>query len=96
MVCAVLLSAVFVIPVLVNSSTTDLEAATGRLQTTQQQLAQAGTDLSAQVSSLSSPARIAEEASKLGMRPVALNSIRYVQLGAGTVVAEGETTVASR
>lgn len=94
MVCALLLSAVFVIPVLVNSSTTDLEAATGRLQTKQQQLTQAGTDLSAQVSSLSSPVRIAEEASKLGLKPA--TSVRYLQLGTGTVVAEGETTVASR
>lgn len=96
MVCAVLLSTVFIIPVLVNSSTTDLEAATGRLQTKQQQLTQTGTDLSVQVSSLSSPARIAEEATKLGLRPVASSSVRYIQLGVGSVVAEGETAVASR
>jgi cell division protein FtsL len=92
--CLVLLAAGYIVPVLVSSSTTDLEAATGRLETKQQALTQAGTDLSAQVSSLSSPERLAEQAVNLGLEPAA--TVHYLEIDAGAAAAEGDTTVAGR
>jgi cell division protein FtsL len=93
-VALVLLTVVYILPVMINSSTTDLEAATGRLQSKQTELVRAGADLSAQVAGLSTPQRVAEEATKLGLQPAA--SVHYLQINAGTAVAEGTATVANR
>lgn len=93
-VALILLTVVYILPVMMNSSTTDLEAATGRLQSKQTELVRAGADLSAQVAGLSTPQRVAEVATKLGLQPAA--SVHYLQINAGMAVAEGTATVANR
>ncbi len=91
---AVLLGVAVICPVLLSSAATDEEAAVGRMEAQQRDLTAEGTTLAAQISALSSPERVAEEANKLGLRPA--NSIHYLQVGAGTEAAEGDTTVAGR
>jgi cell division protein FtsL len=89
-----LLGAAVICPVLLSSAATDVEAAVGRMEAQKKDLTQAGTTLSAQISALSSPERVAEEANKLGLQPA--SSVHYLQVDAGTAVAEGATTVAGR
>ena len=82
-----------VVPMLVSAATTEIESAVGELETRQQQVAAAASALSAQVSGLSSPERITEQAVQLGLVPA--QSVHYVQVGGGAA-AEGDTTVAGR
>lgn len=89
-----LLSAAVICPVLLSSAATDVEAAVGRMEAQQRDLTEAGTTLSAQISGLSSPERVAEEANKLGLQPA--SSVHYLQVDTGTAVTEGDTTVAGR
>jgi cell division protein FtsL len=89
-----LLGAAVICPVLLSSAATDVEAAVGRMEAQQKELTQAGVTLSAQISGLSSPERVAEEANKLGLQPA--TSVHYLQVDAGAAVAEGDTTVAGR
>ncbi|MCL5734142.1 MAG: hypothetical protein M1274_00890 [Actinobacteria bacterium] len=89
-----LLSAAVIIPLLLNSAATDTEALVGRVEAHERALTQAGGTLSAQISALGSPDRIAAEASKLGLQPA--SSVHYVEVDAGTAAAEGDTTVAGR
>jgi cell division protein FtsL len=91
---AILLSVAVICPVLLSSSATDVEAAVGKMEAQQRDLTAAGMTLSAQISGLKSPERIAEEANKLGLQPAA--SVHYLQVDSGTDVAEGATTVAGR
>jgi cell division protein FtsL len=91
---AILLSAAVICPVLLSSAATDVEAAVGKVEAQQRELTAAGMTLSAQISGLSSPDRIAEEANKLGLQPAA--SVHYLQVDPGTDAAEGATTVAGR
>ncbi|HLA82013.1 MAG TPA: hypothetical protein VJP78_10435, partial [Thermoleophilia bacterium] len=81
-------------PVFLSSAATDIEAAVGRMEAQKRELTDAGTTLSAQISALSSPERVAEEANKLGLQPAA--SVSYLQVDAGTAVMEGDATVAGR
>jgi hypothetical protein len=89
-----LLGAAVICPVLLSSAATDVEAAVGRMEAQQRNLTEGATTLSAQISALSSPERVAEEANKLGMQPA--NSVHYLQVGVGTAATEGDTTVAGR
>jgi cell division protein FtsL len=91
---AILLGAAVICPVLLSSAATDLEAQVGRLEAKQKDLAATEATLSAQISGLSSPERIAEEADRLGLRPA--SSVHYVEVEAQSKVAEGDTTVAGR
>jgi cell division protein FtsL len=91
---AILLGVAVICPVLLSSAATDLEVQVGRLEAEQKDLAAAEATLSAQISGLSSPERIAEEADRLGLQPA--SSVHYVEIEARSNVAEGETTVAGR
>ena len=90
----VLLGALIVAPVLVSSAATGLETKVGQLESQEKQLATATSALSAQISALSSPDRVAEQAAELGLGPA--RSVRYLQVGSGSVATEGVTTVAGR
>ncbi|MGI5940114.1 MAG: hypothetical protein ACOX8V_05450 [Thermoleophilia bacterium] len=74
-------------PMLVSSAATGLESQTGRLQEQQEELAAAASALSAQVSALSAPERIAEQAAVLGLAPAV--TVRYVDAEAGSVPMGG-------
>jgi len=89
-----MLGVAVVAPMLVSSATRDVESAVGRLETRQQQLAAGASELAAQVSTLSSPERIVEQAIRLGLVPA--QSVQYLQAGSGTAAAEGDTAVAGR
>lgn len=89
-----LLGAAVISPVFLSSAATDIEAAVGRMEAQKRELTDAGTTLSAQISALSSPERVAEEANKLGLQPAA--TVSYLHVDAGNAVMEGETTVAGR
>jgi cell division protein FtsL len=71
-----------------------VESAVGQLETQQKQLTADNSSLSAQISALSSPDRVAEQAGRLGLEPA--KSVEYVAAGTQTAVAEGATTVAGR
>lgn len=90
----VLVGSLIIAPVLVSSAATGMEARVGQLESLEQELATATSALSAQISALSSPDRVAEQAAELGLGPA--RSVHYVQLGGGTVAMEGDTTVAGR
>lgn len=89
-----LLGAGVVCPVMVSSAATGVESAVGKLEIEQRQLAATGSALSAQVSALSSPERVAEQAEKLGLEPA--TSVHYVDMGSGAAASEGDTTIAGR
>jgi multidrug efflux pump subunit AcrA (membrane-fusion protein) len=91
---ALLLGIVIVAPVLINSATTQVESEIGRMQNRQAQLAADTAALSAQISALSAPDRVAEQAGRLGLGPA--QSVHYVETGAETVPTEGDTTIAGR
>jgi hypothetical protein len=77
---------------LINSGATSLESEVGRSESSQGQLTAAIAALSCQISALSAPDRVAEQAARLGLQPA--QRVYYVQSGAP--VTEGETTVAGR
>jgi cell division protein FtsL len=82
---AVLLGGSIVAPVLVSSAATGLEAKVGELESQQADLATAASGLSAQISALCSPERVADQATALGLGPA--QSVQYL---------EGDTAVAGR
>lgn len=90
----VLVGALIIVPVVVSSAATGLEARVGQLEAQEQELATATSALSAQISSLSSPDRVAEQAAELGLGPA--RSVHYMQVESGSVVTEGDTTVTGR
>lgn len=91
---SLLLGVSVVVPVLVNSAATGVESAVGQLEAKQQELATAASALSAQISALSSPERVTEQATQLGLGPA--RSVHYLQAETGTAASEGDTTVAGR
>ena len=92
---ALLLGVSVVIPVLVSSAATGVESAVGRMDAREKELATAVSAFSAQISALSSPERVTEQAAQLGLGPA--QSVHYVQAEIGTAAAaEGDTTVAGR
>jgi cell division protein FtsL len=90
---ALLLGVSVVVPVLVGSAATGVESAVGRLDAREKELATAVSAFSAEISALSSPERVTEQAAQLGLGPA--QSVHYVQAETGTA-AEGDTTVAGR
>jgi cell division protein FtsL len=89
---ALLLTASVVSPMLVSSRATDVESQVGRMENREAQLSASIEAVSSQISALSAPDRVAEQATRLGLQPA--EQVHYVQNGsAGT---EGNTTVAGR
>ncbi len=87
-----LLGASIVSPMLLASGATGLESQVGRMESHQAELSASIGALSSQISALSAPERVAEQATQLGLQPA--EKVHYVQGGmAGT---EGDTTVAGR
>jgi len=89
-----LLAVSVVVPVLVNSAATGVESAVGQLEAERQGLATAASVLSAQISALSSPDRVTEQAAQLGLGPA--RSVHYLPAGTEKAASEGDTTVAGR
>ena len=101
---AMVLGVVIIAPVLINSATRQTEAGVGKMQAQQDDLTAQTAALSAQISTLSSPDRVAEQASQLGLGPA--ESVHYVTSAsqsatavagsAETAAMDGDTTVAGR
>jgi hypothetical protein len=91
---ALLLGLLVIAPVLISSTTTQMESQIGQKMSAQQDLMAETAALSAQISTLSAPDRVAEQASRLGLGPA--QSVEYVQNSAATAMAEGDTTIAGR
>jgi hypothetical protein len=83
-----------VAPIMTSSTVAGLESAVGQAETQQQQLAADTAALSSQISSLSSPQRVAEEAAQMGLVPA--NEVSYLSSGEQQLASEGDTTVAGR
>ena len=81
-------------PVMLNSATTEVESAVGQVEAQQRELATATSAIAAQISTLSAPERVAEQAALLGLVPAA--DVSYVAAGPGVQDTEGDTEVAGR
>jgi cell division protein FtsB len=81
-------------PIMTSSAVAGMESAVGQAETQQQQLAADTAALSSQISSLSSPQRVAEQAAQLGLGPA--NEVSYMSSGEQMLASEGDTTVAGR
>ncbi len=94
---ALILAAVFfargvVSPMLLSSRATEPSPRWDAWRAQQAQLSAEITALSSQISALSAPDRVAEQAAQLGLGPA--ERVHYVQTG--TAATEGDTTVADR
>jgi hypothetical protein len=89
-----LLSVLIIAPLMINSAVTAMEAQVGQMEAQQQGLTTIDGALSARVSALSSPTRVAEQAAQLGLGPA--QSVHYIEAGSGVAATEGDTTVAGR
>jgi cell division protein FtsB len=86
-----------VAPVMMSSIVAGVETAVGQAEADQEQLAAETAALAAQISTLSSPQRVADEAAALGLAPAQDVSYMPADSGmAGMMASEGETTVAGR
>ena len=94
LLAALLLAVGIVCPVLIGSTATGAESAIGRLESQEKELAATASALSAQISALSAPDRVAEQAAELGLGPAA--SVRYLDPVEFAATAGGDTTVAGR
>lgn len=83
-----------IVPVMVNSATTEVETAVGGVEARQNELAGDTASLAAEISALSSPQRVAEQAARLGLVPA--TDVSYVAARPGMQDPEGETEVAGR
>lgn len=90
----VLVGSSVILPVMVNSATTELETAVGGIEARQSELAGDTAALAAEISALSSPQRVAEQAARLGLVPA--TDVSYVAATPGSEGPEGETEVAGR
>jgi hypothetical protein len=94
MFAVLLIGLTVVAPILTSSTVAGLESAVGQAEAQQQQLAADTAALSAQISSLSSPQRVAEQAAEMGLVPA--NNVSYLSSGEQQLASEGDTTVAGR
>ena len=90
----VLVGALLVMPVLVNAAARGTEAEVGRLETELHESAAKTSELAAQISALSAPDRVAEQAAELGLGPA--RTVRYLEVSAPQVGVEGDISVAGR
>jgi cell division protein FtsL len=88
----VLLGVAIVSPMLLSSGVAQMESQVGRTENNQTQLSASIAALSSQISALSAPNRVAEQATRLGLQPA--DKVHYMQSGAAGT--EGDTTVAGR
>jgi hypothetical protein len=89
---AILLGVAVVSPMLLSSKATETESQVGRTESTEASLSAAIAGLSSQISALSAPQRVAEQATQLGLEPA--EQVQYMQ--SVPVGTEGDTTVAGR
>ncbi len=90
----VLVGAIIVAPMMMSSAVAGVEAAVGQAEAQQEQLAAETAALAAQISSLSSPQRVADEAVQLGLAPA--SEVSYISSGGPLLAGESDTTVAGR
>lgn len=88
----ILLGASVVSPMLLTSGATEVETQVGRTESDQAQLSATIAALSSQISALSAPDRVAEQAAQLGLQPA--ETVHYMQNRIAET--EGDTTVAGR
>jgi cell division protein FtsL len=88
----VLLGVSIISPMLLTSGVTEAESQVGRMESDQARLLGTITALSSQISALSAPDRVAEQAAQLGLQPA--EKVHYLQ--SGMAETEGDTTVAGR
>ncbi len=92
-----LVGSTIVAPMMTSAAVVGVEAAVGQAEALQEQLAAETAALAAQISSLSSPQRVAEEAAQLGLAPAQEVSYVSPELSGGPMLAsEGDTTLAGR
>lgn len=91
---AALLGFAVISPILISAAATEVESAVGRAEAREHELAAATASLSAKISALSAPERVAEVASQLGLGPA--EAVRYVDPDAAGAAVEGDTTPAGR
>jgi hypothetical protein len=91
---ALLIGLTVVAPIMTSSAVAGLESAVGQAEAQQQQLTADTAALSSQISTLSSPQRVAQEAAQLGLVPA--NDVSYLSSGEQMLASEGDTTVAGR
>lgn len=89
-----LVAVCIIAPMLIHSASTDLESTIGRLESRQKELTAANSALSAQISALSSPERVAEQATRLGLGPAVY--VHYVEAEPSPPGSEGEPTINGR
>ncbi len=82
---AILLVIGVVTPVLISAAVTGMESEIGRLERQEQDLQARSSSLAAQVSTLSAPDRVVEQAMELGLGPAV--SVRYLEVPGGTTTA---------
>jgi len=90
----VLVGSAVVAPVMVNAATTELESLAGQVEARQRDLAGDASALSAEISALSSPQRVAEQAAQLGLVPA--GDVHYVSATFRMAAAEDDPTLAGR
>jgi len=91
---ALIVALTVIAPIVINTAAAGLEAAVGQAEAQQEQLAADTAALSSQISSLSSPQRVAEQAAQLGLVPA--GQVSYLATGDQMLASEGDTTVAGR
>lgn len=91
---ALIVALTVITPIVINTAAAGLEAAVGQAEAQQEQLAADTAALSSQISSLSSPQRVAEQAAQLGLVPA--GQVSYLATGEQMLASEGDTTVAGR
>lgn len=91
---ALIVALTVITPIVINTAAAGLEAAVGQAEAQQEQLAADTAALSSQISSLSSPQRVAEQAAQLGLVPA--GQVSYLATGGQMLASEGDTTVAGR
>ena len=89
-----LVGAAVVAPVMMSSAVAGMEAAVGQTEAAQEQLATETAALAGQISTLSSPQRVQEQAAQLGLAPA--QDVCYLPADTGMLASEGDTTVAGR
>lgn len=92
-----LVGSTIVAPMMTSAAVAGVETAVGQAEALQEQLAAETAALASQISSLSSPQRVAEEAAQLGLAPAQEVSYVSPELSGGPMLAsEGDTTLAGR
>jgi len=90
----VLVGTSVVVPAMVKSATTEIEATLGVVEVQQKELSASTSAIAAQISTLASPLKVVEQAAELGLVPA--TEVSYVAAATQGETTEGHTQVAGR